>query len=214
MKISEFAVKNYQFTLVIFLMTVVLGLTTFLNMPRSEDPVIDAPQFPIIVIYPGASPEDLEELVVDPLEKTIYALENIKRIETEIKDGTAILKVEYQYNEDVDEKYQELVREVNTLRPQLPEEIFSIEVKKVRPSDVNILQIALVSENASRETLKTEADRLQKDLESISELKNVRIHGLPAQVVKIELQLDKIASLNIPLVALIGSIKSELSNIP
>ena len=214
MKISEFAVKNYQFTLVIFLMTVVLGLTTFLNMPRSEDPVIDAPQFPIIVIYPGASPEDLEELVVDPLEKTIYALENIKRIETEIKDGAAILKVEYQYNEDVDEKYQELVREVNTLRPQLPEEIFSIEVKKVRPSDVNILQIALVSENASRETLKTEADRLQKDLESISELKNVRIHGLPAQVVKIELQLDKIASLNIPLVALIGSIKSELSNIP
>ena len=214
MKISEFAVKNYQFTLVIFLMTVVLGLTTFLNMPRSEDPVIDAPQFPIIVIYPGASPEDLEELVVDPLEKTIYALENIKRIETEIKDGAAILKVEYQYNEDVDEKYQELVREVNTLRPQLPEEIFSIEVKKVRPSDVNILQIALVSENASRETLKTEADRLQKDLESIPELKNVRIHGLPAQVVKIELQLDKIASLNIPLVALIGSIKSELSNIP
>ena len=214
MKISEFAVKNYQFTLVIFLMTVVLGLTTFLNMPRSEDPVIDAPQFPIIVIYPGASPEDLEELVVDPLEKTIYALENIKRIETEIKDGAAILKVEYQYNEDVDEKYQELVREVNTLRPQLPEEIFSIEVKKVRPSDVNILQIALVSENASRETLKTEADRLQKDLESIPELKNVRIHGLPAQVVKIELQLDKVASLNIPLVALIGSIKSELSNIP
>ena len=201
MKISDFAVKNYQFTLVIFLMTVVLGLTTFLNMPRSEDPVINSPNFPIVVIYPGASPEDLEELVVDPLEKTIYALENIKRIETEIKDGAAILLVEYNYNEDVDEKYQELVREVNTLRPQLPAEIFSIEVKKVRPSDVNILQIALVSENASRESLKTEADRLQKDLESITELKNVRIHGLPAQLVKIELQLDKVATLNIPLAA-------------
>lgn len=214
MKISDFAVKNYQFTLVIFLMTVVLGLSTFFNMPRSEDPVIDSPQFPIVVIYPGASPEDMEELVVDPLEKTIYALENIKRIETEIKDGAAILLVEYNYNEDVDEKYQELVREVNTLRPQLPEEIFSIEVKKVRPSDVNILQIALVSENASREALKTEADRLQKDLESITELKNVKIHGLPAQLVKIELQLDKVATLNIPLGALIGSIKSELSNIP
>lgn len=214
MKISDFAVKNYQFTLVIFLMTVVLGLTTFLNMPRSEDPVINSPNFPIVVIYPGASPEDLEELVVDPLEKTIYALENIKRIETEIKDGAAILLVEYNYNEDVDEKYQELVREVNTLRPQLPAEIFSLDVKKVRPSDVNILQIALVSENASRESLKTEADRLQKDLESITELKNVRIHGLPAQLVKIELQLDKVATLNIPLAALIGSIKSELSNIP
>ncbi len=214
MKISDFAVKNYQFTLVIFLMTVVLGLTTFLNMPRSEDPVINSPNFPIVVIYPGASPEDLEELVVDPMEKSIYALENIKRIETEIKDGAAILLVEYNYNEDVEEKYQELVREVNTLRPQLPEEIFSIEVKKVRPSDVNILQIALVSENASRESLNEEADRLQQELETITELKNVKIHGLPSQVVKIEVQLDKVATLNIPLGALIGSIKSELSNIP
>ena len=86
MKLTEFAVRNYQFTLVIFLMTVVVGLSTFFNMPRSEDPVIDSPQFPIVVVYPGASPEDLEELVVDPLEKTIYALEDIKRIESEIKD--------------------------------------------------------------------------------------------------------------------------------
>jgi len=154
MKLTEFAVRNYQFTLVIFLMTVVVGLSTFFNMPRSEDPVIDSPQFPIIVVYPGASPEDLEELVVDPLEKTIYALEDIKRIESEIKDGLAVLLVEYNYNENVEEKYQELVREVNALRPQLPEEIFSIDIKKVRPSDVNILQIALVSENASRESFK------------------------------------------------------------
>lgn len=214
MKISDFAVKNYQFTLVLFIMTIVLGWTTFLNMPRSEDPVIDAPQFPIVVIYPGASPEDLEELVVDPLEKAIYALENIKRIETEIKDGAAILKVEYQYNEDVEEKFQELIREVNSVRTELPEEIASIEVRKVRPSGVNILQIALVSENASRETLKKDADRLLKELESIAELKNVTIHGLPEQLVKIELQLDKIAAKNIPLGALLGSIKSELSNIP
>ena len=156
MKLTEFAVRNYQFTLVIFLMTVVVGLSTFFNMPRSEDPVIDSPQFPIVVIYPGASPEDMEELVIDPMEKTIYALEDIKKIKSEIKDGLAVLLVEYNYNENVEEKYQELVREVNSLRPQLPAEIFSIDIKKVRPSDVNILQIALVSENATRESLKKE----------------------------------------------------------
>lgn len=214
MKLTEFAVRNYQFTLVIFLMTVVVGLSTFLNMPRSEDPVIDSPQFPIVVVYPGASPEDMEELVVDPLEKTIYALEDIKRIKSEIKDGLAVLVVEYNYNESVEEKYQELVREVNALRPQLPAEIFSIDIKKVRPSDVNILQIALVSENASRESLKKEGETLQKALESITELKKVTLHGLPEQVVKIELQLDKLAKMNIPLAAVLGSIRSELNNIP
>jgi multidrug efflux pump subunit AcrB len=214
MKISEFAVKNYQFTLVIFLMTVAVGLTTFFSMPRSEDPVIEAPQFPVIVIYPGASPEDMEELVVDPLEEVIYELEDIKRIKTEIKDGVAVLFVEYNYNEDVNEKYQELVREVNTLRPELPEDIFSIRINKVRPSDVNILQIALISENASRDNLKKYGERLQEELEKITELKKVDLFGLPEQTVRIELKLDKIAEMNIPLNAIIGSIQSELSNIP
>lgn len=214
MRISDFAVKNYQFTLVIFLMTVAVGLTTFFNMPRSEDPVIESPQFPVIVIYPGASPEDMEELVVDPLEEVIYGLEDIKRIKTEIKDGVAVLFVEYNYNEDVNEKYQELVREVNTLRPELPEDIFSIKINKVRPSDVNILQIALVSENASRDNLKKYGERLQDELEKITELKKVDLFGLPDQIVRVDLKLDKIAEMNIPLNAIIGSIQSELSNIP
>lgn len=214
MRISDFAVKNYQFTLVIFLMTVAVGITTFLNMPRSEDPVIEAPQFPVIVIYPGASPEDMEELVVNPLEEVIYGLENIKKIKTEIKDGVAVLFVEYNYNEDVNEKYQELVREVNTLRPDLPEDIFSIRINKVRPSDVNILQIALISENASRDLLKKYGERLQEELEKITELKKVALFGLPNQIVRVDLKLDKIAEMNIPLNAIIGSIQSELSNIP
>nr|MCU0400647.1 efflux RND transporter permease subunit [Algoriphagus sp.] len=214
MKISDFAVKNYQFTLVIFLMTVAVGLTTFLNMPRSEDPVIDSPQFPVIVIYPGASPEDMEELVVDPLEEAIYALESIKKIKTEIKDGVAVMIVEYNYNEDVDEKYQELVREVNAVRPELPENIFSIKINRVRPSDVNVLQIALISENASKESLKKSGELLQDELEKITQLKKVDLFGLPDQLVRVDLQLEKIAEMNIPLNAILGSIQSELSNIP
>ena len=214
MKISDFAVKNYQFTLVIFLMTVAVGLTTFLNMPRSEDPVIDSPQFPVIVIYPGASPEDMEELVVDPLEEAIYALESIKKIKTEIKDGVAVMIVEYNYNEDVDEKYQELVREINAVRPDLPENIFSIKINRVRPSDVNVLQIALISENASRESLKKSGELLQDELEKITQLKKVDLFGLPDQLVRVDLQLEKIAEMNIPLNAILGSIQSELSNIP
>ena len=214
MKISDFSVKNYQFTLIIFLMAIAVGLTTFLNMPRSEDPVIESPQFPIIIIYPGASPEDLEELVVDPIEKVIYALEDIKKIKTEIQDGSVVMIVDYNYEEDVTEKYQELVREINALRPDLPEDIYSIQVKRVSPSDVSILQLALISENASRSELKLYADRLQEKLEKITALKKVTIHGLPEEIVRIELNLDKISEIGIPLKAILGSIQSEIVNIP
>ncbi|WP_339865048.1 efflux RND transporter permease subunit [uncultured Algoriphagus sp.] len=214
MRISDFAVKNYQFTLIIFLMAIAVGVTTFLNMPRSEDPVIEAPQFPVVVVYPGASPEDMEELVVDPLENVIYGLEDIKRVKTEIQDGVAVIFVEYNYNEDVNEKYQELVREVNSLRPDLPADIYSIEIRKVRPSDVNILQLALISENASKEQMNRYSDRLQDALEKINELKKVEIHGIPDQIVRVDLSLDKISEMNIPINAIIGSIQSELANIP
>jgi multidrug efflux pump subunit AcrB len=69
MKISEYAVKNYQFTLIMFLMVVAVGLTTLFTMPRSEDPEAKFPTFPVIVVFPGTSPQDMEKLVVDPIEK-------------------------------------------------------------------------------------------------------------------------------------------------
>lgn len=214
MKISEYAVKNYQFTLVMFLMTVALGITTMLNMPRSEDPAIDAPQFPVVVIYPGTSPADMEELVVKPLENRIYELEDIKRIKTSILDGVAVLTVEYKYESDVTEKYQELVREVNSLRSELPEEVLSVDVKRITPSGVNIMQIALISENASDASLRVQAERLKEQLEKVNSLKDVKIHGLPDPVVRVDVQLDRLAALRIPLGAVMGALKSEMANIP
>src|SRR4051812_14470268 len=209
MKISEFAVKNYQFTLIIFLMVVALGVTTIFNIPRSEDPEINVPTFPIVVVYPGASPKDMEDLVVDPVEKRVYGLENIKKIKSTIKDGLAVIEVEYKYNSNVDEKYQELVAEVNTLRSILPQGIARLEVNRVRPSDVNILQVALVSDNASRESLKNVAEDFQKELEKIPMLKNIEIQGLPKQVVRVDLQLDKMSQMHIPVNAVSSTLQSE-----
>ncbi|MBN8578827.1 MAG: efflux RND transporter permease subunit [Cytophagales bacterium] len=214
MKISAYAVKNYQFTLVIFLMIVALGVTTILNMPRSEDPELHAPQFPIVVVYPGASPKDMEELVAEPLERVVSELEDIKRIKTNISDGVAVLLVEYNYESDVDEKYSELVREVNALRDELPQNLASIEVRKVTPSDVNVVQIALVSENASRESLRQQAEALQTKLEQIKQLKRVRIHGLPDKIVRVDLKLEKLANMRIPVDAVLGSLQSEMASIP
>jgi multidrug efflux pump subunit AcrB len=67
MNSTSFFVKNWQFTLVLFLMVIVVSTTTMLSMPRAEDPEINPPQFPIIVVYPGTSPIDMEELVVKPI---------------------------------------------------------------------------------------------------------------------------------------------------
>lgn len=214
MKISDYAVKNYQFTLVIFIMIIALGLTTILNMPRSEDPEMHAPSYSIVVVYPGTSPKDMEELVVDPLEKEIYGLENIKRVRTNIGDGFAVMRVDYRYNSNVDSKYQEIVRVVNSKRSELPADILSIDVQKQQPSDVNIMQLALISENAPRDRLQYYAEKLQDELEKLPALKDVKIHGLPDRQVRIELNIEKMAQMHLPLNSVTGSLQSEIANIP
>jgi len=214
MKISEYSIKNYQFTLIMVLMVIAIGVSTVLNMPRSEDPELNAPIFPVVVVYPGTSPKDMEELVVKPMEKQIYGLDDIKRIKTSIRDGLAVLAVEYRFKVNVDDKYQELVREVNSLRGELPQDIYMIDVQKIDPSNVNILQMSLISENASRDRLRKAAEDLQDELEKVPALKNVEIQGLPDPVIKVDAQLDKLSQLHIP-VTLIGSaLQSEIANIP
>lgn len=214
MRISNFAVKNYQFTLIMFIMAILLGITTILDMPRAEDPDMNSPQYPIIVVYPGTSPSDMEELVINPIEKKIYALENIKRIRSTSNDGLAVINVEYTYGSNVDEKYSELIREINSIRDDLPKEIARIEVQKISPTSVNVLQIALVSDNASRTSLKLAAKGLQNELEKITTLKNVEIFGLPDQIVKIDLHIEKLSQMNISTDMVMNAIKSEMANIP
>ena len=156
----------------------------------------------------------MEELVVKPLEKEIWGLENIKRIRTSIGDGVAAIRVEYKYNSNVDNKYQEIVRVVNSKRPELPADIVSIDVQKFQPSDVNIIQVALVSENASREKMKYYAEKLQDELEKLPALKKVEIHGIPDPQVRVELDLEKMSQMHLPLSAVTGSLQSEIANIP
>ncbi|WP_026632071.1 efflux RND transporter permease subunit [Dyadobacter alkalitolerans] len=214
MKLPEFAVKNYQFTLVIFLAVLALGVYSLFTMPRSEDPDIHPPQFTVVIVYPGASPKDMEQLVVDPMEKKINELDDMKHVITDINDGLAVMQVQYKYSSDPDDKYQELVREINSLRNSLPADINDIRINKQIPSDVSIYQYALISENASYAQLKRFSKEFKERLEKVKSLKKVEYAGFPERQVKVSLNLEKIAQQKLTQNQIIGALQSENVNIP
>ena len=214
MKILEYAVKFPQMTMLIAVMIIIIGISTILNMPRSEDPELSEARFQVVVVFPGTSPKDLEELVVKPIEQKMSSLENMKNINSNIVDGLAIVWVLYQHGVKVDDKYQEVIREVNNMRSELPKEIYSIDVIKWLPSNVNIIQTALISENASNEDLKKYSKNFKDELEKLTMLKNVKVFGLPDKTIRVELKLDKMYQMHIPVNAVLGSIQSESVNIP
>ena len=214
MKIAEFAVKNRQFTIVAILGLLAMGISSVRSIPRAEDPAFPAPWYTVIAVYPGASPTDLEQLVADPIEKKLRALDDIKAVRTNISDGVAAIVVESYYSIDVDKKYDEVVREVNALKPSLPTDLARLEVTRWNASDVNIVQVALVSESAPYSELDKRARALRDEFEKVPGVKKAEVWGYPRQEVQVAIDLGRLSELRLPLAQVLGAIGGESANIP
>jgi len=214
MKIAEFSVKNYQFTIIIFVMVIAIGINSLLTIPKSEDPTFRPPFFVLIAVYPGTSPTDMEELIADPIEKVVNELDDLKEVRSEMEDGLVVMRIEFKYGTDRDKKYDEVLREVNNLRPQLPQDLARLELRKFTPSDVRIIQTALLSETAPYSELEKYAKKLEDKLKKIKALKNVGSEAYPKQQVRLSLNFDKMAQYKIPLSRIIQAVQSENANIP
>ncbi len=116
MKIPKIAIRNYHFTIVAFIILTLFGMISFFTMPKSEDPYTEYNTTTILVINPGATPKDMETLIVDPIESSVNQIDGIRKITTKIQDGVSFTFVEYQPNEDQEKKHQEIIQKVNEVR--------------------------------------------------------------------------------------------------
>lgn len=214
MKIAEFSVKNSQFTFIIFLGVLALGVSTLFNMPRAEDPKFAPPGFSIVAVYPGAGPSEVEEKITDKIEEKLGALENIDRMISFSSNGVMVLTIEFKHGEDPDTKHEEVVREINGLRNDLPEDLYRLTIQQFSSSDVSVLQAALISENASWDELKGYAEDLEEKLEKIKTLKGAETWGYPKREIRVDLNLPKLAAEGIPVSRVIASLQSENVSIP
>jgi multidrug efflux pump subunit AcrB len=214
MKISELAVRNYQFTIVVFILLIALGIYSFIKIPQAEDPEFPISIFPIIAVYPGASPADIEQLVVDKVEESLNELEDIKRIKTEIKDGVAVIVIEFTANTDPDSKYDEILRQINSIRPDLPQDLHSLEALKIQAGNTNIVQSSLVSATASYSEMRKIAVELRDLLTAVPGVRKAEAVAYPEQELEVEIDLPKLSQLHVSVSQVIASIQSANSNIP
>lgn len=215
MKLPELAIKNQQFVYVLIVLALFIGIRSFVSMPKSEDPFLSLPSYTIIAVYPGTSPEDMEELVADPIEDVVDELDEITEIRTDISNGLVVMQVEAEFGIDYDEKYDEILNEVNTIRNELPENLYSLEVEQFKPEDrVVIQQFALVSESATFQQLYDVAEDLEKQLEQIDFVKKAEVDAYPVEEIRVSVDFQKMAQLNIPLRQVLGALQGDNANIP
>ncbi|HEX5655925.1 MAG TPA: efflux RND transporter permease subunit [Polyangiales bacterium] len=212
--LAEFAVKRWQFTLVLFLSLSALGYNALVSIPKAEDPTFPLPTFLVVGVLPGASPKDVERLVVDPIEIEVKALEDIKSVRSEIGDGLAVVWVEFHAGVDAERKRDEVQREVTAIRPRLPSELIRLEVTQINAANVNIVELALVAEGASFRELDLKARALKRRIESVTGVRDVHLDGLPGQEINVVLDLPRLIALGISPTEVLNAISADSANIP
>ena len=214
MNLPKFALDNHQFSTIIVAVLVLLGIVSFISMPRSEDPQISPAGTTVFVVYPGANPADVEKLVVKPIEEVLNELEDIKEIKSYARNGFGRVDIEFLTGSDGDEKYSDVIQKVNSIRDELPAEIFNLNMMRWSITDVKILQLALLSEKSSYRDLEREAETLQDQIKKVAGVKRVEVFGFPEQEVRITLDFERMAQLNISLNHVIASLQFNNLNIP
>ncbi len=214
-QIVKFAVKNYQFIIIVFVVLLIAGVQSFLKMPRTEDPPTTVPGAVVTVTYPGATPSDIEELVVSPIEDKIDELEDIDEISSTARDGFALINISFNYgNYDFDDKYDDVVQAVNEIKSDLPKDITDIDFVKKTTTDTKIVQLALCSAEKKTSELEKDAERLERLIEKIDGIKNVEVTGYAEKQVKIQVKPDKLLNMGVSLQDISDAIQSNNANIP
>ena len=214
MRIWKFAVERWQFTLVVFALLIALGAYAFNAIPRQEDPSFPIPVTSVIVVFPGADPADVERLAVRPIEDAIAELDDVTDIRSTAEDGLAVIRVEFDWSSDSDKKYDEVVREVNALRGDLPAEISDVILRKTNPSLVNIVQYALVSDTADPRELRRIAEDLEEAIETVPGIRRADRWAFPEPEVRVALDLPRMAALGIDLATAIAAVEGEGASVP
>ncbi|MEZ5996468.1 MAG: efflux RND transporter permease subunit [Hyphomonadaceae bacterium] len=212
--ITRFFIDRWQFTAVLFLMLAALGANAILTIPKSEDPIVEFPGVSTSVVLPGADAEQMERLVAIPIEDALNAIEDIREIRSSSRAGVAVVSVEFEWGADPEEKYGEVVRELNVVRPSLPDGVTDLRSRRFNPAQAAVAQLALTSPDASFRQLESYAKALRDALERAPGVQQADVWGAPPAEVRVAVDLDRLAAYRLPIAAVADAIAREGADAP
>ncbi len=212
--ITRFFVDRWQFTGVLFLLLIALGLGAVMAIPKSEDPITEFPGVSTAIVLPGADAEQMERLVAIPLENAINSIEDIRDIRSVSRAGLAVVSVEFEWGVDAQEKFGEVIREINLVRPSLPSGIVDIRSRRFNPAETSVVQVALTSPDASFRQMESYARALRDSIERAPGIQQANVWGAPPSEVRVAADLDRLAAYRLPITSVAEALQREGADTP
>jgi HAE1 family hydrophobic/amphiphilic exporter-1 len=210
MFISDFAIRRPVITIVTMLALVVFGIFALFNLDTDEFPDVQPPIVAVAVVYPGASPENVEREILEPMEESISGISGVNKITSSALDGFANLIIEFDYEKNLQEATQQIRDEISAIRNDLPPEMEEPILTRFDPADLPIVSMTLSSPRLTGAELTSLADpgitRQLRALRGIAEV-NV-VGGIPSEMT-VELNPTALQAAGVGIGQVVQAIQSQ-----
>ncbi len=215
MFISDFAIKRPLITVVAMLTLVGFGLVALSQLQTDEFPEVQPPIVLTTIIYPGASPEQVEREVLEPIEEAIQSISGVKSINGEARDGFAQIVTQFVYAKDLSEATQDIRDAISTKRQDLPQEMEEPILKKFNPTDAPIVTLSLYSTSLTPAQLTQIADPgITRELRSIAGVADVQVSGGVKRELTVNLDPQRLQSAGVSVPQVVAALQTGNLAVP
>jgi len=210
MKLTQYTVHRRLATSAIVFALVVLGFYGLWRLPVDFLPGITYPLVKVQIQWPGATPEEIDKDIADPVERLIATVDRLDYLESSSIEGSYSLDVYFEYGSDVDIAFQDVLAALTRAKRQLPKDIEEPYVFKADPSQLPVMQLTVSSDRWSPVKLRSWADNwLQDRILTIRGVAGTEIIGGLEREIRILLDPQAMEKLKLSLDDLIKQVAAE-----
>ncbi len=216
MWLTRFCIKNPIVVSMFFIALAVFGVVSYRSLGASLNPNVTFPVVVVTATYPGASPTEMERLIVKPIEDQMDGIDNLDRLSATTQEGIAAVSVQFKIDTNLDYAAIDVQRRVDTARVYMPTDLDPPTVDKSEGSvEAPILSLALSSKTLSDTAL---ADLINEEivpeLKRIPDIQNVDVSGAVKREFEVEPIPSRLIATQTTLADVFNAVASNNANLP
>ena len=214
MKLAELSIKRPIFITCLVILMIVLGYTSYKKMPVDQFQDVTFPVVFIEIIYPGASPIDIERQVTKVIEDQLSSLPGLEDLSSNNFDSAAFVVVKFRLGTDIKEAEQQVRNRVSNVRNKLPMDVQEPVIRRFDPADQPIISLAVSSEMDAGDLYDVVDETIKPYFERVQDVGLVRIIGGRKKEIQVLVDKNKLQDRQISMLQVAKKIEDSSKDIP